>query len=104
MAKTVSPITIDDEETISKVYCIPKVHMNGIIETILKNDDRKKKFKITQKARRLMHMHTEIFITELFSLSNDIQSIQKSKTLDKQLFQLCSRWMMKDRSIHKNLN
>jgi len=79
-----------------KTFAIPKIHMNRIIKEILNKDRDSKKLKITQKALRFLHMHTENFVYDAFQLSTDLLSINKSKTLNRKAFKMCLKWITKD--------
>lgn len=115
----------DQESISNPRLSIPRTHMNRLIAHIMKrnmthetirlayydrtNDDsdefpiemnlnrskENSKLKMTEKARKLIHLHAEAFIMDLFFTCKEVNDLSRVKTIDQKTFKLCVRLMTK---------
>ena len=94
----------EDEELQSKKgFVIPQSHVRRlIIKELIKNKKlhsnnldlmpNETSYKITPKAVKLVQLHTEAFVSEIFGLSKDVLKLTRTKTLKADTIKLCIRW------------
>lgn len=94
----------EDEELQSKNgFVIPQSHVRRlIIKELIKNKKlhsnnldlipNETSYKITLKAVKLVQLHTEAFVSEIFGLSKDVLKLTRTKTLKADTIKLCIRW------------
>lgn len=99
---------IPTDDNVACNLIIPKAHIQKMTNHILKSMmmtpdgtmDKRKSFKLTQKARKLIHLHCEAYLIDLFSMCKEVQDLKNTKTLKKKTFQFCYRWNFKN-FLHK---
>lgn len=86
------------DEFQSVKYVIPRVHIKKCINEILKMlfESNGNKIKISTKARKLIHLHCESYLMDIFELCEKVQTLNDSKTLNKKTFKLCSNLLSKN--------
>jgi len=99
-------------ESQKREFAIPRIHIKRLIkefiqkkvESSARSDNNQEEqtspslihsYKMTPKAIKLIHLHTDAFVSEIFSLSRDVLKLTGTKTLKCDAIKLCVRWKLR---------